>query len=615
MQFTRKKMLIVSILSFVIVFNLFLGLPRLSRFSAVDEPYWTYGRISKFWKAVAAEKWSSTNVNDKPGITVAILSGTGLLKYDPLQYKSLREQPKTASQLDDFRSINFYFRLPIFLFCTLMLLAFFFLLNKLFGKTVALLGFILIGLSPILFGISLIINPDSLLWIFLPLSLLSYFVFQKEEKKSYLVASGILLGLALLTKYVANILYIFFFLLPFLEYIFMENKPDLTAYLKKSSVNYLVLVLISMATFYVLYPATWAHPQVLLDGTFLSKAFKTTWPLFAGLIALIGADILLFKSKVTNWVMDFVSKNKSLLVQLTTGMFLLIIAFVFIDTYLGMKTFDLEGILSSPKGIGAKNIFDSYAGAILADTYSLIFGMHPLAFAALLAALVFNLKKKTAYTREALTVFYFTIFILFYYLASSVNDVAATVRYQITLYPLALMISAIGMSYVISLKHVRKYISKKLSWVLVLLVVAPSLFFVRPFYFTYASALLPQKYLLNTKDMGDGSYEAANFLNQLPNAGSLIVWSDKGAVCESFVGDCLTGYAGKELRAIHFDYFVASAGRKSKSIKISTTFKNNLNFKNLYDPNSPAAFKLIIGNRTDNFIKVSEGNSVYDDNK
>jgi 4-amino-4-deoxy-L-arabinose transferase-like glycosyltransferase len=600
MKTNRQTILATIIISFILAMDLLLGIPRLAKFSAVDEPYWTYGRTSKFWTAVAQQKWKSTDVNDKPGITVAIISGFGLLKYDPMPYKSLRDNPKTEQQLKDMDAINFYFRLPIFLFCILMLLVFYVFIKKLFGQTIALLSFILMGLSPIIFGMSLIINPDSLLWIFLPLSLLSWLIFQKEERKSYLFASGFFLGLALLTKYVANILYIFLFALPFLEYIFIEKKPDLAAYLKKAFANYILIVIVSMATFYVLYPATWAHFDNLLKGTFLSKAFETTWPFFAGLIALIAADIFLLKSTVFGWILNFFSKYKTLLIRIFVGFFLLVIISVFINTYIGMKPFDLESILSSPKGIGADTIFQSYAGALLADTYSLIFGISPLALLGLLAALIFNLKKKTACSREAIVVFYFTIFILFYYLASSVNDVAATVRYQIALYPLAFIMSAIGISYLINFVQ-KKHALVGLVFLIVLATSAFGMFFVRPFYFTYASSLLPGQYLLNTKDMGDGSYEAAYYLNSLPDAKNISIWSDKGAVCAEFLGECKIGFSRKDLAGKNFNYFVISAGRMSRSLKMASG--GFVNFPKLYS-SSEYVKKITLGGRADNYVKV-----------
>ena len=45
------------------------------------------------------------------------------------------------------------------------------------------------------------------------------------------------------------------------------------------------------------------------------------------------------------------------------------------------------------------------------------------------------------------------------------------------------------------------------------------------------------------------------------------------------------------------------------------SFKNGLDFQNLYDPKSPSDFNLIIGNRTENFVKILNGNSVYKNNE
>jgi hypothetical protein len=126
-----KKRLIFLIIIFVLTFNFFLGFSRLSRFSAVDEPYWTYDRTPKFWQAIKEHRWKNTKVNDKPGITVAWLSGLGLPWVDPLSYKSLRGDPKTPAQMEEIRKINFSLRFPIFLFVLLTLPLFYFFLKKL----------------------------------------------------------------------------------------------------------------------------------------------------------------------------------------------------------------------------------------------------------------------------------------------------------------------------------------------------------------------------------------------------------------------------------------------------------------------------------------------------
>jgi len=603
-----KKIIAPLIITLVLAINFGLGITRLGNYSAVDEPYWTYGRISKFWNAVAVQKWRSTNINDKPGITVAILSGFGLLKYDPMQYENLRQQPKTDAELKAINDINFLFRLPTFLFCVLMLPFFYFFLKKIFGQTTALLGFSFIGLSPILLGMSLIINPDSLMWIFLPLSLLSYFTFQKKDEKKYLVISGIFLGLSLLTKYVANILYIFLFLLPFLDYIFAEEKPQLTDYLKKSLKNYLILVVISMAVFYVLYPATWTYPSLLLKGTFLSKAFETTWPFFAAIVAFILTDIFFLKNKVLHWVLDIFSKYKKTIAIALVAVFIIIIAFTLINTYLGMKPFDLEASIASPKGIGLSThgFVIAFVLAIVADMYSLIFGLHPIIFFFFIAGLLTAAKNGSSILEKKIVI-YFSLFILLYYAASTINYVAATVRYQIALYPLAFIIAAIGAKNLLEFLYPRIKINRNVlstsSFILIIAILTTSLFLIRPFYFAYASSLLPQKYLLNLKDMGDGSYEAAQYLNSLPNAKNLMVWSDKGAVCAVFVGECNISFKKADIKDVKFDYMVISSGRKTRSLKLSLELNGYLNFKEAYASDKYAK-KIVMGGRPNNYVTI-----------
>ncbi|MEI7749542.1 MAG: glycosyltransferase family 39 protein [Candidatus Moraniibacteriota bacterium] len=609
---TFRKYATLFILTAVIGCNLFLGLTRIGSYSAVDEPYWTYGRISKFWTAVSEHKWRSTNINDKPGITVALLSGFGLLRYDPMVYEGIRGDIKTDAQVADIDGINYFFRLPIFLFCTFMLLAFYFFLDKLFGKKIALLGFVFIGLSPILLGISMIINPDSLLWIFLPLSLLSYLTFQKNTETKYLVFTGIFLGLSLLTKYVANILYVFFLFLPFLEYILADEKPELKGFLKKSFLQYFAIAGISMVTYYVLYPATWAHPNVLLEGTFGSKAFEKTWPIFAGLVALITIDVAFLEARIIGPILRFFSKYKQVLATALIAVLVGMILFTLVDTYLGMKPFDLEGILSSPKGVGTseKGIPLAYASAMIANTYSLIFGLHPVLFLLFVVGLLTVVKRGTTMSLKTKTVIFFSLFILLYYLASTVNDVIATVRYQIILYPLALIIAAIGTAHVLSLDPVKRFLKPLPATLLLAVFLAGSLLYIRPFYFAYASPLLPARYLLNTKDMGDGSFEAATYLNALPNARNLVVWSDKGAVCTEFVGTCNIGFTKKDLLGKKYDYFVISIGRQSRSLKLSGAVNDIVDFKKVYSDATAFEHEVVIGGRPNNFVKIIPASAI-----
>ncbi len=600
----HKKIIITLTILLVLITNLFFGFSRLSHYSAVDEPYWIYKRIPKFWTAIQKKKWRSTNINDKPGITVALISGIGLFSINPLPYKSLRQERKTKEVIQSIAKINFSFRYPIYFFSFLFLLFFFWFLKKLLGTSIALVSLIFIGLSPILLGISLIVNPDSLLWGFLPLTILSYFIYQKERKKSYLILTGILFGLSLLTKYVANILYVYFLLLIFLEYLYTPKTINNSfLYFKKAFFDFSVLIAISMGTFFLLFPATWKHPKMVLEGTIFSKAFQSTWPIFLTFLSLILLDLIFIKSRFLSAILNYLSHYKKLFKKILGIIFFLGIIFAFINVYNGMKFFDFQATMASPKGGEGLNLF-KFTAQTTADLYVLIFGLTPWVFLAFCYAIFLNTWRKVKSSPESNIVFYFLIFIFIYYLASSVNHIAATVRYQIVLYPLAFIVAATGFVQFLRYIKIKQFHRFILIYPLLIILSFSSLLSIAPFYFTYASSLLPTKYILNLKDMGDGSYEASQYLNQLPNANELTIWSDKGATCESFLGRCKVGFHKNDVRGIDFNYFVVSIGRKSRSLKMSGPFKNPVSFSQLYATDTLADFRINFDQRKNNFIKV-----------
>jgi hypothetical protein len=255
-------------------------------------------------------------------------------------------------------------------------------------------------------------------------------------------------------------------------------------------------------------------------------------------------------------------------------------------------------------------VLASFSGAILADIYGLVFGLSPLALLAMLFAVFVSIFKKENHpSQETKTVFYFVSFILFYYFASSVNNVIATVRYQIILYPLAFIIAAIGLRQFFEFSVFKKYHPKVVACLLVFAFSIFGLFFIKPFYFAYASSLLPKQYLLNLKDMGDGSYEAAAYLNSLPNAQNLTIWSDKGAVCAVFEGKCVIGFT-KKIRNERFDYVVTSSGRESRTMKLSHGVNDLLDFKKAYQTNEFEK-KFTIGGRENNYVKITKADAIY----
>ena len=105
--------------------------------------------------------------------------------------------------------------------------------------------------------------------------------------------------------------------------------------------------------------------------------------------------------------------------------------------------------------------------------------------------------------------------------------------------------------------------------------------------------------------MGDGSYEAAQYLNNLPDAKNLIVWTDKRGVCYFFKGGCFGAFELNKGREI--DYFVVSAGREIRTARhIPYKGRHNdyeIQVDKIYELDN-YDYRLDIGGRPNNYIKI-----------
>lgn len=595
----------IGIVLIVMIINLLFGSYHIAEFAAVDEPLWTFDRIPSFWSSLKKHNWYGSRVSDKPGLTVAVISGAGLLWENPDDYKDLSVEEKSSKNIEN---MNFALRFPLFLFVVLSLPFIYFFLERLLGKNTALFSLVFIGLSPILIGMARIINPDSILWVFTTLAFLSQLVYLKKRTRAYLYWSGIFLGFALLTKYVANILYIFFFLLIFTEYIFNKEKYSempIKKYIKESFVDYAFLIFISLATFYVLYPAVWVKFERLLIGTIYSQAFIAIWKPFLTTCLIILVDNLVSQSRIVGFILNFISRFKKALMFLFFASIIIFSFLVLANVYLGMNFLDFEEIIASPKSA----YMEHGQGAIfLTNFYPFVFGIVPISFLAIIISLFCSLKNSNQ--KNKLALFYCVAFIIMYYLGSSVEHVVSIVRYQVMLFPLAFIIAGAGIECIASRFNIKE---KARAAILLLLISACSFSLYRsyPFYMSYASSLLPNEYYLDIKDMGSGSFEAARFLNKLPDAEKLIVWSDKRGVCYFFKGLCLSNFDPLKLRDIKFDYVVISSGRAirthgmvKKLIKIDSSIEETKYFDKYYEQEENVVYELDINNRPDQFIKV-----------
>ncbi|EKD58403.1 MAG: hypothetical protein ACD_56C00136G0003 [uncultured bacterium] len=606
---TQGRMNLALALLAMIVFLSF-GTFHITKFSAVDEPLWTFDRIPSFWKNVSQMNWNKTNISDKPGISVALISGVGLLNVDPKQY----DPDIAGSEKLDTKKMNFALRFPLLLFATFSLALFYFLIERLLGARTATLSIVLIGTSPILVGMSRIINPDALLWIFAPLSLLSFLVYQKRRRSFYLHLTAFLLGFSILTKYVANILYVFFFLMLIAEYVFNQiryQEISLRQYILCSLRDYALMITISLATFFLFYPGTWMRPDRLFEGTILSQAFVSTWPIFALIFIFVLIDTFLFKNTFIKKFLAILVQKRRFLATSCGALFLTITAFVFANVWGDMKFYDFQQILASPKTSYKEN---GFLGFFISNFYPLLFAVSPLALFAFVFMLI-----RTSWQYEKIknkaglnVVIFLALFIFAYYLGTTVNNVAAISRYQIMLYPLLLIISAIGFSEMYKIME-KKYALEKFWFhfltFLILAISTCSLYSSKPFYLSYASWLLPNENYIDLKDMGPGSYEVAQYLNSLPDAEKLTIWTDKTGVCTFFKGSCYGDLSYAELEGVSLDYVAVSWGRKSRTTNMVRSqgrlaTHEVFNFAKYYDQQENIVFEILVGNRPSQYIKL-----------
>ncbi|MDQ1284066.1 MAG: 2 protein [Patescibacteria group bacterium] len=606
----KKRAAFIIVLLAVVSANLYFGLPRLKTFAGIDEPLWSYGRVPQLWKAVKEGKWKKTDLCDKPGVTLAAVSGIGLIFSDnPKELEKLHYQQKTPEQIQKITDLYYYLRLPVFFFTLLTLPIFYFLIKKLAGRKTALLSLIFIGLSPVLLGISLMVNTDAILRVLLPLNILSFLVYQKENNKKYLYLSGVLLGLGIITKYVVNVLFPFFLLLIYLKYVFDgKTEKDPRTYFKKALADYGIMVLISLAVVAALFPAVWVKPKMLLNATIFSKAFHRVWREFFAVILVLAAETYLLRNWLSAPICNFLNRYRRFFSGFVYAAAFYLIGYALYNTYSGMELFDFQPLFNFPGN-------SDFEKSMLSSFYPLLFGLTPLAALFFILTLLGNFWQKKSW--ETYCIFTLLFFMLIYYAGSALNGVGPTVRYQIVLYPLACIIAAIGIVQAINSKFLKKYLTEFNFYLLLAALFVFSIFSlksIQPFYLSYASDLLPKKYVLNFRDMGDGSWEAAQYLNNLPDAKNLSIWADKGAVCEYFVGKCNDSLKEKGVKNTQVDYFMISAGRQNKSLawgaERKAVFSGGIKPKEIYFPDNPAEFRLNIDNRPTNFIKIIKALSV-----
>lgn len=605
-ELLRKHTSTLLLFLFTSLFFL-LGLLHITQFETADEHYWISERIPQYWQAIHDGKWKKTLINDKPGVSLALISGPALLFFDDtIYYKDASERNNTPpKQLppDVSEKIFLAFRLPILIVNTLLLFYFFWALKRIFRNTsIAILSVIFIALSPTLIGISQIVNPDALLWSLGFAATLSFLLFLQENRFLYIALAAFFFALSILSKYTAMVFVpIFFFYATFFS--FLKNDGDKRSHIKiflSDFAGILGMFLLSGIIIAILLPTILINPKIIFKLIF---SFSDITP-YIVIASIILPLIVVLAHYFLDPFQNIVNKLLSL-----KGRFIMIIPFSIITILLLSRPIhDFPVFETVPFDI--KNI-----GTALKDTrpWEIIFlEYNPLTFSLtpiiLLSALFlwgkyifFNSFSKK---RFAFIVF-FTLPICIIPFGFFFAKTVATVRYIAFLQPFIATLAAIGIVECIHLLRRHQFptmITNTLPAMFILISIFIAIQSI-PFYFNYTNDFLPKNKII-TDAWGYGGYEAAQYINSLPEPEKLIIWTDYAGVCPFVRGVCINDQTF-DINKYKVDYYVITrrGGINIQPEHIRWLSPDNTPFATIYNDPNPD-WQLHINDRPENFIKV-----------
>lgn len=619
-SFLKKNHLYIT-LAFVLALYFFFSIQHLGKFITADEHYWVYERIPQYWNAIADGNWKKTYINDKPGVTLALVSGAGLWAFpDPSALCS--RTPERIITCDTVRTENMLFTFRFFILCINALLIFylFWIIKKITNPAIALWSTFFIALSPILLGISQIINSDALLWSFGAAAFFSYFAAIRYQERKYIFFSGLFLGFALLSKYTASILIPFFLFTSLFSTFFSQPMSDRVlalGHIRKNLVTFFLTLLLAVIVVSFFLPAVWLKPSIL--QTLLSGGGETPFIFVSSIFfAIFCLDVVALQGRCLFFFHNILQKVRALQFSpcilpwsiFFLFMFLIIGRILFPDWNLFITTpFDIKDLTSTYNGYDINpNFFES----LLLEIQPIAFSLTPIVLFFFLVALLrapFINTPDTPWKNEVLmTITFLPIFIFLLIFL----DVLATPRYIILLYPIITFLAACGAwesyqyikkKYYYPTAPANEAHRKNIAIIFIVLCSMGSIVTSQPFYFDYTNALLPKQFLISDA-WGYGGYEATQYLNALPNAENLLIWTDYEGVCEFFVGKCMLKqykYSSKQ----KIDYAVLT--RRGKILydpNHSRWMKEgNLLMQQAYDNPNPD-WLLEINGRPENFVKV-----------
>ena len=164
----------------------------------ISRPVQWYTRSVMFIQSVLDGDWGETAYSEHPGVTTMWLSGVAL-RLAGVAPEQRPEGPYVDPDSLTARESAIGV-LPLALVSAALIELAYLLLVRLFNRTVAFSAALLVALDPFFLANSKVMHVDGLLAAFMCSSALALLVFVSERRWRWVVLSGVLAGLALLTK-------------------------------------------------------------------------------------------------------------------------------------------------------------------------------------------------------------------------------------------------------------------------------------------------------------------------------------------------------------------------------------------------------------------------------
>lgn len=257
---------------------LWLRTDNLTHFVTADEHNWVY-RSGLFLHAVLQGDWPGTSVWLTPGVTTTWLGSVGLALFYQLHQPEI-SRPFAEWLISFSRNkidlqVLLYLRMTMAVFTSAMLVGVYILARKLWRFEVALLGTLLLAVEPLLLAVSRIIGHDAPVTLFMFASVLAFMVAQQATNRNgrfvgWVGLSGVMAGLAMLSKATA------LFLVPFAGLIVLLRWLSYREKWKKSAWMLVLWGATAWLTFALFWPAVWPNPfaqtWAFINNALLSSA-------------------------------------------------------------------------------------------------------------------------------------------------------------------------------------------------------------------------------------------------------------------------------------------------------------------------------------------------------